>query len=192
MSKTIEVKYIDTTPVTCTIDYERDCESPREWDNLGVMVLSHKRYDVPNEIELSFEDFDGWDEVEKHLRKEHDACIVLPVQMYDHSGVSIYVGDTHDRWDGGQLGFIFATKERVREWHGVKRITKELLADVEQTLRGEVEMYSKYANGEMYRFTLEDNRGEILDACGGYFDTDDILSELKQYENITFAGEVAI
>lgn len=190
--KTIDVKYIDTTPVTCRIDYDEWTDNPRDWDNLGTMILSHTRYDMAKEIDLDFSDFDGWDEVEAHLRKEHDAFIVLPVQMYEHSGISIYVGTSHDHWDGGQLGFIFVTAKVVRTWYGVKRITKEVKERAIEALTNEVDTYGKYVNGEVYSFMLEDARGEFIDSCGGWYDPDDIKQELAHYENITFAGEISV
>lgn len=184
--KTINVKYVDTTEVTCNISYCTDSDSPRDWDNLGKMVLSHKRYNLPNEVDLNFDNFDGWDEVEKYLRDEHDAYIVLPVQMYDHSGVSIYVGNEHDRWDGGQLGFIMATGADIRSWFGVKRITKEVKERAIQTLNDEVEAYDQWQRGEIYDFVLEDKQGNVLDSCCGWYNIQDIKDELKEYENITF------
>ena len=34
------------------VETDPDSESPREWSNLGVMVLSHARYDLPREGDL--------------------------------------------------------------------------------------------------------------------------------------------
>lgn len=189
--KTINVKYIDTTAVVCNITYDEWVDSPREWDNLGKMVLSHKRYDFPMDVGVSFEDFDGWDEVEKYLRTEHDAYIVLPVQMYEHSGIRIYVGDSHDRWDGGQLGFIFATREDIKTWFGVERITQAVRERAIACLTAEVDNYSKYVDGECYRFTLERAAdGAYIDSCGGYYSTDDIKAELSEYENIIYKFDI--
>lgn len=182
----IDVKYIDTTPVTCTISYDDFLDSPREWDNLGNMVLSHGRYDLPNELNINFKDFGGWSEIESILTKEHNCSIVLPVQGYDHGALNIYIGNEHDKWDGGQLGFICATDEDVRKWYGVKRITKEVREYATRQLGYEVEDYNKYVNGLVYHYTLEDNRGNYIDSCGGYFDIQDIKQDLNMYNNITY------
>lgn len=190
--KTITIKHINTSPVTCRVDYDDNAESPREWDNLGVMVTTHRRYDMPNECGFDFDRFDGWDEIEKHLRKEHDAFIVLPIQMYEHGGTSIYVGNTHDTWDGGQLGFIFATKEAMRNWWCVKRVTKAIQEQTIKALTQEVEAYDKYVSGSIYYYSLTDARGELIDSCGGWYDTEDIKSELEDYENITWVGELVV
>lgn len=185
--KTINVKYIDTTAVVCNITYEEYPESPRTWDNLGKMVLKHNKYHLAMEADIDFDDFVGWDEVEKYLRNEHEAYIVLPVQMHEHSSINIYVGDSHDRWDGGQLGFIFATREDIKTWFEVERITQAVRERAIACLTAEVDDYSKYIDGECYRFTLERAAdGAYIDSCGGYYNTNDIKAELSEYENIIY------
>lgn len=184
--KKIPVTYINTDTITCYIEQDEWPTDPREWDNLGTLVLSHKRYNFANEAGIDFKDFESWEEVKNYLIREHNADVILPVQMYDHSGIRIYVGDYHDRWDGGQLGYIFITSEKIREEYGVKRITKQIREQVEQALKHEVDTYSSYANGDVYQYLLRDARGEVVDGCSGYYDTDDIKSEFKNYENITF------
>lgn len=189
-TKRINVKYINTTPVICNIEYESCPESPREWDNLGKMVLSHNRFNFENKAGINFDDFDGWDEVKEYLKKELDASVILPVQMYEHSGVRIYVGNSHDAWDGGQLGFIYATKEDILKEFDVKKITGEVIDRTVSILTSEVDIYSKYVDGEVYTWTLEDRNGNTIDGCSGYYDIEDIKEELKEYENIiyTFDG----
>ena len=58
-----------------------DCpESPRDWDNLGVMVCLHKRYNLGDKHSIKSGDFNGWDEIKEHLRKEHQAKLKAQIK----------------------------------------------------------------------------------------------------------------
>lgn len=145
------------------IYYDEDAESSREWDNVGTMICSHRNYMLGDE-QLVADEYEGWDEVKEMLIKDRKAVIVLPLGLYDHSGITMYVGDNHDRWDGGQVGFIYCTQEDIdREWNGDKE-------QAEKYLRAEVETYDQYLRGEVYGFTIKNPlNDEILDSCSGGF-----------------------
>lgn len=155
------------------IVYDEYSESPREWDNLGKIICFHSRYNLPNEQDLTnFKtgDFNSWEEWKKELIKEYNPCLILPVFMYDHSGISLNTGGFSCSWDSGQIGFILATKKQVRKEWKVKRISKKLKSLVERNLKGEIETYSQYLNGEVYAFTITDENENIIDSCSGYYD----------------------
>jgi len=103
----------------------------RDWEGMGTMALFHKRYELGDKDHgLSASDFDGWDAMEEHLYKKCGAAVVLPVYLYDHSGISIQTKPFSCRWDSGQIGFIYISREQVRNLYSRKRITKALLAQV--------------------------------------------------------------
>jgi hypothetical protein len=192
---TIPVQYIDTRKVTCTIDYEEYAEDPREWDNLGTMVLNHNRYNLPNEVDIQFRDYDSWDEVKDYIAKELDGVVILPVQMYDHSRVSIYVGNTADKWDGGQAGFIYVTRAQIQKEYSCKNITQKIRDQVSCRLVNEVETYSQYMEGEVYQFSVRDAQGNELNACGGYYGEkslrQELERELREFETVEYKGDTA-
>lgn len=153
------------------IHYDTDPESPREWDNVGTMVCAHRNYNLGDE-QLDTSEYEGWDEVEKMLREDRKAVIVLPLGLYDHSGITMYIGNTHDRWDGGQVGFIYCTQEDVdREWDGD-------LEKAENYLRGEVKTYDEYLRGDVYGFTITNPKnGEDIDSCWGFYGLEYVKEE---------------
>lgn len=170
---------IEYNGYTISTFYDESPESPREWDNLGRMALSHDRYNFPNDDGVNFDDFDSWQAAETYLRKEYGAVIVLPVQMYEHSGVSLYVGNMHDQWDGGQVGLIYATAADIRTCFNIKRITKKYREQVKITLENEVNTYSQYVSGEVYGFTITDPDGKEVDSCYGFYGNDGMVNEAK-------------
>lgn len=156
---------------------------PRSNDNLGRMVMSHKRYNLPNEIDLDFNRFSSFDEVENHIVDEYNPVAILPIYMYDHSGISISTSLTYpynDSWDAGQVGFIFANKEDLEKM-GLEDRTPD---DVSEMLRNEVTEYDHYLRGDCYSYTLstldicdkcKHKSSEVVDSSGGFYNIDDMI-----------------
>ena len=93
--------------------------------------------------------------------------VVLPVYLYDHSGLAMSTTDFNDRWDSGQVGIIFVSNEKIKEEYGVGFIEPVLRLQVEERLKGEVSEYDAYLRGECYCFELYED-GELLHSCGGF------------------------
>lgn len=119
---------------------------PREWDNFGHMVCHNRRYELGDKHELNLEDCNSWDEVREVIQSA-GGVLILPLGLYDHSGISMYVGNSHDRWDGGQVGFIYVTQDDL-DREGVT------IEKAEAILRNEVKVYDAYLRGEVYRFDV--------------------------------------
>ena len=86
-------------------------ESPRKWDNLGTMICFHKRYCLGDENHgYKHEDYNGWGELEKQIKEDHGECVILPIYMYDHSGITVSTSPFSCPWDSGRLGLIFMSK----------------------------------------------------------------------------------
>jgi len=163
------------------VDYDGDSDNPRNWSNLGEFLVSnHSRY-LDNESGIEIESESDF----KNLEKTH---IILPVSVYDHSGVSIYIGSPCDRWDSGQVGWYIVSKEKIRSEYNVKRISPKLRERVISHLENEVETYSKWVNGDVYYFTLYHN-GEEEDSLGGIYDIDDIYDYLPKEYTSTFTKD---
>lgn len=119
--------------------------------------------------------FDMWPVTLQQIQAKNQALmsaidkefVVLPVFLFDHSGLSVSTYSFNDPWDSGQTGIIYASKERICEEYGVKVISPQIRREVEKQLRGEVETYDTYLSGECYGYELYKN-GEILDSCWGF------------------------
>lgn len=84
---------------------DEHAENPREWENLAVMVCWHRRYNLGDKH--YFKDPDDF----KKKVKEKDN-IILPLYLYDHSGITISTSPFGCQWDSGQVGFIYCSKKR--------------------------------------------------------------------------------
>jgi len=108
--------------VRLSIYFDESPESPREWDNLGTMVCAHRRYSLGDEQAQNLDDYDswfGWFHGEVIEPNGGDSNVVwLPLFMLDHSGISIRTSSFNDPWDSGQVGYIYATKDKLRKETG--------------------------------------------------------------------------
>lgn len=150
---------------TLRILQETDPESPREWDNLGTMACWHRRYNLG--------DVQPKDSPEEWLRENApEGSEVLPLYLYDHSGITMNTSGFSCPWDSGQVGWIVATPEKIREGFMVKRITKKVRERVREVLRGEVKVYDQYLRGACWGFVCEDAEGNTTDSCFGFYGDD--------------------
>lgn len=167
------------------VGFESDPQNPRtEWDNLGTMVCFHRNYSLGDKTDLKSDDFDGWEELESYLKKEEGALMVIPLYMYDHSGITINTTGFSCRWDSGQIGFIYISKEKVRKEYNCKRISEKLKEKVRGYLLNEVKIYDEYVTGNVYWYeVLDKESGDMLDSCGGFYGSDFIHNGL--FDNVS-------
>ena len=85
--------------------------------------------------------------------------------------------DFNDRWDAGQIGWIYASYDDIQKELG--GVNSETLEQARQILIGETSTYDYYLCGECYGYTIEKNGVEV-DSCWGYLgDLREMLSEMK-------------
>jgi hypothetical protein len=205
--------YYDTEPLNPRTD----------WDNIGHMCCWHTRYQLgdckkgtgsrkspweplyddqdmmfaaitgrhPEDPEFEAMDYGKAREI---IRADAETkAVILPLRLYDHSGITMSVGSGPSEfdpggWDSGQVGWIYATKEEfdkqgwTKEWIN-GRTWQQVLTDV---LTGEVEVYDQMLTGDVYGFRIMKtvqftktplgggesviiDEEEEVDSCWGFF-----------------------
>lgn len=152
---------------TITISQDNDPINPRkDYDNAGKMVCWHRRYNLGDE-----QPTESPDEFEANVldKIEKDGGVVLPLYLYDHSGITMSTAPFSCQWDSGQVGWIYMDADTIRkEWGGKsKRLTKAAREKARRCLLGEVETYDKYLTGDVYGYNIDFNE-DSLDSCWGY------------------------
>lgn len=152
-----------------TINIEQDDmpENPREWDNLGTMVCFHSRYNLG--------DKHTYDSVEAFIEDRKKTDILLPLYLYDHSGLTMKTASFNDIWDSGQVGFIYTSKEKVLENFIKKELTPALIKKAKEVLKCEVEIYTQFLEGDVWGYTIEG----LDDSCWGFYGQESALEEAK-------------
>lgn len=174
--------------------YDEAPMNPREWDNIGTMAFFHKNYDIGDKDHgLDTADFGGWEEMAKWIVEKMDGAIVLPVRMYDHSGIGFAMGTDAMRypfnckWDSMMVGFMYVTKAKLIEEFGDD--SDESKAKATKCMQGELEVYNQYHDGDVYGFVLrdkpcehcDDETGDELDSCWGFFGHDPMENGIAEY-----------
>lgn len=103
------------------------------------------------------------------IDKALERVFILPLYLYDHGGITMKTSNYSCPWDSGQVGYIYVTKEDVRKEWGVQRISAKLREQVYSILKSEVQVYAWYLEGQVYGFVVEDEEGEIVDSCWGFY-----------------------
>jgi len=98
--------------------------------------------------------------------------IILPLYLYDHSGITMNTTGFSCPWDSGQVGWIYVSKEKVRKEYEVKRITKKIRDRVIAVLKSEVKIYSQWLEGNVFGFVLKDAEDNEIDSCWGFYGDD--------------------
>ncbi len=107
--------------------------------------------------------------------------IMLPLYLYDHSGITMNTTGYSCPWDSGQVGWIYASKEDALREFGGKVLTAEKRAQAENLMRGEVETYDCYLRGECYGYELYKN-GQLEDSCWGFLgEWDGVRQAMEDY-----------
>jgi hypothetical protein len=149
---------------TMKLVQDESAESPRENDNFGTMVCWHSRYNLgdvqdPKETPAEF--------VRKHKRD-----LMIPLFLMDNGDLTMRTSDTEFRacdahgWDWGLVGFIYATQEQIaKEFEG----TPDPVAAAQALLECEVETYDQYSRGDVWGVVIDDEDGELVDSCWGFY-----------------------
>lgn len=149
---------------------------------------------------------EGWEEcqayAERFVRKRIDARIekaisdgyvMLPLYLYDHSGITMNTGGFSCSWDSGQVGWIVCD---------IKTVEKEFEGDrdrAKKSLEAKVEVYDQYLTGDVWgfiaekreimdRWNLADDEGwEEDDSCWGFFGSDPEISGMADHLGADYA-----
>jgi hypothetical protein len=166
--------------------YDQEAENPREWDNLGTMICWHRQYDMGDShsyseprdllVSLILEYNDYSDEQLEKMSFERlyeiisKHYVLFPIYMYEHSGRTWSLSPFSCNWDSGQVGFIYASKDKIRNEFSVKKVTKKIKEKTEEIFKGELSNYEKWAEGQVYGLAVTDLKTgeEVVNENGFY------------------------
>jgi len=174
-------------------------QDPRENDNLGTMVCWHRNYRLGDEQigrhgviewlermaerDSNAKRFDGMDSQTLFtalLTIARKRYIILPLYLYDHSGITMSTSPFGCGWDSGQVGFIYYDTKRnktegyttawLRKYHKGKTIRQV----IEDMLISEVKEYDQYITNDVYGYEVfkpgdDVELGNGGDSCWGFF-----------------------
>lgn len=123
------------------------------------------------------------DTISNVVNRLKEKVLILPLWMYEHSGISISCAASFDQkpgypyndpWDAGAVGFAWITKKEAIEQVGYSE--DEWIEKASLLIQGVVETYNAYLNGDIYGYVLYEKEpdGSIkeLDSVGGFYGSD--------------------
>jgi hypothetical protein len=169
-----------------------------EFDMLGVMVCCHDRYTLghkqyksgkdcvyetlhefgykTDQLDHDYDCMDRNEFIDKYMRTIERFAIVLPLYLYDHSGITISTTGFSCPWDSGQLGFIYITKEAIKKEFEYKIVSKSARQKAIKIMQSEVKTYDQFLTGMVFGFNIEPtdkNKSiECDDSCWGFYGSD--------------------
>lgn len=156
-----EILIAEDNKYRLTIYQDGSPDDPRDWNNLGTMTCKHKRYRLGDEQALYTEEYNSWEEWLKWEIFENNGgeenVLYLPLYLLDHSGIVMSTTSFNNRWESGQVGYIWTTREEIER----KGLTEEQAYKI---LEEEIIIYNLYLEGDVYGFRLE--KKKVCDCCG--------------------------
>ena len=141
-----------------------------EHDLMCTFVSFHSNYNLGNTKDFKTRgDFlEFWEENIRDL-------IVLPLYIYDHSGITISTGEFSCPWDSGQFGWVFYDRRNDKN-EGYSNYTK---AQIIKIMKDTVKYIDYYVSGQCYYIKIIDKFGEELDAFDYIGKMDDAIRDAK-------------
>ena len=175
------IETMETKLVRAELYNDDEPMNPREdYDNFGKMICFHRDYNLGDKHNYEENMFNNLDEIEAQLIDDYKPAVILPLYLYDHSGLTISTGPFDCRWDSGKVGFILVSRKDALKEFGGKRLTKNIKDKCEKLLQGEVETYDQYLRNDVYGYKIIDKRDdEDLDSCWGFFGISYAKEEMK-------------
>ena len=167
------------------IEYDHNATNPREWANLGKILINPSKShwvaspdDVVNtDIAVGSKRYEHWNNIRREqLRlKKSDIAFDYPITKVEHGGIiSLWLG----RQKGCEVvGYVYATKQQVREWYGVSRLSESIIKRAEDCIETELDNLADWLNGKCYGYRVceveYNDLGDIenyneLDSCWGF------------------------
>lgn len=117
-------------------------------------------------------DLDDWRDLA--LGAVKSGCLVLPVYLYDHSGLAVSLSPFSCPWDSGQVGLMVWSREQREAYHGkrFRDTNKRRQTDI-ATMESFFEEWQLYIHGEVYTVMVSDAEDkEQIDCCGDLYGLD--------------------
>jgi hypothetical protein len=146
------------------LDNDVDPEDPHDWSDWVLRSFSrrHRNFVAPTTQLLH----DLKDRLQRRL--------AFTVSYYEHGPCTWSL-----RGSGPQCQWDTVQNAGVVEWIGPASGLPRTYKAREQSVKTFLETYTSYCNGEVYAFSVEDEYGDVVDSCGGFYSPSDLVRQVK-------------
>jgi hypothetical protein len=205
MTKHIERSF-KVNGLSVNIVHDDDAESPRQWDNMGTLVILDENLGLPCDGNHNKHDFKSIAALMAHLQVNQS--VWLPVFFRDGYTKSIETNVAEmvrqkiaysnlpedaesdaieELWPRGQCGVIFIDSDKVAHEYGDD--TPENRAKALECLKGEIDTYNQWLAGDIWGYEIERievckscecSKNTFVDSCWGFYGLEYAIEEAKQ------------
>lgn len=125
----------------------KECNPREETECMGNMICFHRRYNLGDKHQFKTpEEFWNW-----YQENEDLMAVVLPLYLYDHSGLAMSTSDFGDKWDSGRVGYYYASLQDVKDFG----YSEKDIPLIEARLEDEVKDYNSYLHGDFIKIDFK-------------------------------------
>lgn len=153
------------------IEYDQDTENPCEYGGWKLISFNRRHINYKDPSILLNRDGTAKD---FGLRRKLAVGTAFLVSCYEH-------GNSHwglqgevmqCQWDTAQIAGILV-------WQEKPKYCGKTFEDRKKNARSFLEVYTSWANGECYYYSIEDMDGNDVDSCGGYIGWEHLMAGIK-------------
>lgn len=124
------------------------------------------------------------------LVEQSGSVAILPISMYDHSGITLWLGSTMGhvdaQWDCSSVGFAYVEKDKAEE----EMPQRGQLPGTDwkqwayKMMESEMNVYDQYVRGNVYGWYIEYGEDQFEDSCWGYVGDDEIPRMIEEAKGV--------
>jgi hypothetical protein len=168
MSESIEYR-----GYTINIESEDSPMNPRtDWSNGTTMACQHGKYSLGDENhDVDLDGCNSWADVKQAIIDQKSPIVILPLYLYDHSGITMNTTGFSCGFDSGQVGFIFVDEAKATEIGWTKEYAKTLAKGDDENYKGKTreEILTDFMIGDVESHTLPFSQKNVEEKLGELF-----------------------
>jgi len=194
---------------------EPNPKNPREDDHFGYIAYTRSDGEFFTEYSLNSRkplDFQMWlkdmlgqkrktakmlTELQRTFNKQYVGVPIYRVEIPSLNGPLLSSEQPNfPDFEGEFAGYIFTTKEIVRQTFKTKKVTQKIMKETKAILKNELSLFNSYINKFVYGYRIIDEEGNIVQENTNFFGNDwesnGLMDEIPedfhyQLENIIFS-----
>lgn len=141
-----------------TVSIDRDDEKPTNWSYVTYLTWTRNYNSIDENPYHDLEEFavsmgvrvgDSIDDLIRFL--DRHGIIAAPIYKYEHGLVQYSTTPFLDKWDSGLVGIAYVSKDDVLKEYGGVKVGCKMRARVIQYMGVDLDLYSMWCNGDVYR-----------------------------------------
>lgn len=167
-----------------TLNYDHDLENPAEFDGWKVYSFCrrHSNFRHPDDLGLGLIDpSTGLPKVNNPgLRSKLKSGLAFFLSYYQHGNCLWFLTGEQPpgvefTWDGVRIAGLLVWEDKA------SHLGPRTLDGRRQDAAAFLQTYTSWANGEGLYYRIEDENGDLIDSCGGFFDAESMFDQINSH-----------